>query len=162
MQKPNNQLWFSPECADAIAHRNHFFYYFQRNRCTETKVAFRTASNYCKKVIKNARELYAQFVKSKVAEQQLDSNQFWQIANKVLNRSVCSIPTINNRPEVISLALDKAKLFAKNFTTKSTLCDQGHHPCISSAMWHTNICAWYCQANQKPWDFSKATVVKYA
>ena len=139
-QKPNSQPWFSPECAAAIAHRNHFFHSFQRNRCTETKAAFRTASNHCKRVIKNARELYAKSIKSKVAEQRLGSHQFWQIANRILNRSVCSIPTIINGPEVISSAADKAKLFAKNFAANSTLCDQGHQPPVFPTVSDNTLC----------------------
>ena len=139
-QKPNSQPWFSPECAAAIAHRNHFFHSYQRNRCMETKAAFRTASNHCKRVIKNARELYAQSVKSKVAEQRLGSHQFWQIANRILNRSVRSIPTIINGPEVISSASDKAKLFAKNFAANSTLCDQGHQLPVFPPITDNTLC----------------------
>ena len=125
-QRPNSQPWFTPECAAAIAHRNHFFHSYHQNRCSDTKAAFRTARNHCKRILRNAKDSYAQSVKSRVAEQRLGSREFWRITNKVMNRGKGSVPTIINGPEVISSSLDKAKLFAMNFATNSTLDDHGH------------------------------------
>ena len=125
-QGPNSQPWFTPECAAAIAHRNHFFLNYHQNRCSDTKAAFRTARNHFKRILRNAKDSYAQSVKSRVAEQRLGSREFWRIRNKVMNRGKGSVPTIINGPEVISSALDKAKLFARNFASNSTLDDHGH------------------------------------
>ena len=47
--------------------------------------------------------------------QKLNSQDFWQIANSVLNKGKSAIPSLFNRLEVLSYAFDKAKLFAKNF-----------------------------------------------
>ena len=43
----------------------------------------------------------------------------------VLNKSKSAIPPLFNRPEVLSSASDKAKLFAKNFSKNSNLDDSG-------------------------------------
>ena len=120
-QRPNSQPFAA--CAAAIAHRNHFFHNYHNNRCSDTKAAFRTARNHCKRILRNAKNSYAQSVKLRVAEQRLGSQEFWRITNKVMNRGKGSVPTIINGPEVISSALDKAKLFAMNFASNSTLDD---------------------------------------
>lgn len=44
-QKPSSQSWFSPECAAAIIHWNHYNIY-HKERCSFALTAFRTA---CKK-----------------------------------------------------------------------------------------------------------------
>ena len=125
-QRPNSQPWFTPECASSIAHRNHFFHNYHQNRTADSKAAFRTARNHCKRVLRNAKDSYAESVKARVAEQRLGSREFWRITNRVMNRGKSSVPTIINGPEVISSARDKAKLFAMNFASNSTLDDHGH------------------------------------
>ena len=50
--KPHSSPWFSAACAAAIAHRNHFVCLYQKNKSAESKVKFRQASNYCKRVLK--------------------------------------------------------------------------------------------------------------
>ena len=53
----------------------------------------------------------------------LDSCDFWQIANSVLNKGKSAILPLFNDPEVLSSASDKAKLFAENFSKNSNLDD---------------------------------------
>ena len=53
----------------------------------------------------------------------LPSQDFWQIANSVLNKGKPAMPPPFNNPEVLSCAFDKAKLFAKNFSENSGLDD---------------------------------------
>ena len=53
------------------------------------------------------------------------NQDFWQIANSVLNKGKSAIPPLFNGPEVLSSASDKAKLFAKNFSKNSNLDDSG-------------------------------------
>ena len=38
--KPHSSPWFSPACAAAIAHRNHYFHLFQRVNPDENKRLF--------------------------------------------------------------------------------------------------------------------------
>ena len=66
-QKPNSQPWFSPECAAAIAHRNHFFHLYQQNRCAATQAAFHKARNQCHKVLRDARTSYAESVQAMIS-----------------------------------------------------------------------------------------------
>ena len=49
--KPHSSPWFSAACAAAIGYRNHFFYLYQKDNSSDSKVKFREASNCCKKVL---------------------------------------------------------------------------------------------------------------
>ena len=116
--KPHSSSWFSAACAAAIVHGNHFFSLYQREK-PDSKVKFRQASNHCKRVFEAAKLAYA------ITSQKLDSRDFWQIANSVLNKGQSAILTLFNRPEVLSSASDKAKLCAENFSLNSNLDDSG-------------------------------------
>ena len=125
-QKPNSQPWFGPECAAAIAHRNHFFHLYHQNRCAANLEAFQRARNQCHKVLRDAKTSYAESVQTRIEQERLGSREFWRITNKVLNRGKSPIPTIINGPEVISASSEKAKLFASIFSSNSTLDDSDH------------------------------------
>ena len=55
----------------------------------------------------------------------LVSQDFWQIANSVLNKGKSAIPPLFYGPEVLSSASDKAKLLAKTFSMNSNLDELG-------------------------------------
>ena len=57
--KPHSSPWFSAACAAAILHRNHFFCLYQKEKSSDSKVKFRLASNYCKRVLEAAKLAYA-------------------------------------------------------------------------------------------------------
>ena len=124
-QKPNSPPWFTPECAASIAHSNHFYHLYVRNPEEYTE-PFRAARNEHTKIIRNAKESYANSIKNKIGDQQLGSREFWRITNKVLGRGKSSVPTLINGPEVLSSSVDKSNLFAKNFSSNSNLDDLGH------------------------------------
>ena len=63
--------------------------------------------------------------KESITSNKLGSRDFWRIANSVLNKGKSAIPPLFNRPEVLSSASDKAKLFAENFSLNSNLDDSG-------------------------------------
>ena len=123
--KPHSSPWFSAACAAAIVHRNHFFCLYQQNKSSESKVKFRQASNRCKRVLEAAKLVYATKTKESITSQKHGSQDFWRIANSVLNKGKSAIPPLFNGPEVWSSASDKAKLFAKNFSKNSNLGDSG-------------------------------------
>ena len=52
---PHSSPWFSTACAAAIAHRNHFFCLYQRDRSSDSKVKFRQANNCCRGVLDAAK-----------------------------------------------------------------------------------------------------------
>ena len=58
-----------------------------------------------------------------ITSQKLGSQDFWQIANSVLNKGKSAIPPQFKDPEVLSSASNKAKLFARNFSKNSNLDD---------------------------------------
>ena len=122
--KPHSSPWFSAACAAALVHRNHFFHLYQQNKSSESKVKFRQASNCCKRVLEAAKLPYATKTKESITSQKLSSQDFWRIANSVLNKGKSAIPPLFNGLEVSS-ASDKAKLFAKNFSKNSNLDDYG-------------------------------------
>ena len=123
--KPHSSPWFSAARAAVIVHRNHFFWLYQQNRSSESKVRFRQASNHCKRVLEAAKLAYATKTKESITFQILGSQDFWQIAISVLNKGEFVIPPLFNVPEVLFSASDKAKLFAKNFSKNSNLDDSG-------------------------------------
>ena len=122
--KPHSCPWFSAACAAAIAHRNHFFRLYQKDKSSDSKVKFRQASNRCKKVLEAAKLAYANKTKESITSQKLGFRNFWRIANSVLNQGKSAIPPLFNSPEVLSSASDKAK-FAENFSKNFDLDDSG-------------------------------------
>ena len=122
--KPHSSPWFSAACAAVIVHRNHFFRLYEQNKSSESKVKFRQASYCCRRVLEAAKLTCATKTKESITSQKLGSWDFWQIANSVL-KVISAVPPLFNRPEVLSSASDKAKLFAKNFSKNSYLDDSG-------------------------------------
>ena len=124
--KAHSQPWYTPACAAAIAHRNHFFKKYHLLGTLDSKRLFREARNRCKRVLEDAKQQYANSVACSISTQRLGSRDFWRIANSVLNRNKSSIPPLFHGPEVLTSPLDKANLFADNFVSNSTLNDEGH------------------------------------
>ena len=73
---PHSSPWFSAACAAAIAHRNHFFRLYQREKSSDSKVKFRQASNHCKRVLEAAKLAYANKTKESITSQKLGSHDF--------------------------------------------------------------------------------------
>ena len=111
--------WFWSACAATIVHRNRYFYSYQQNKSSETKVKFRQASNLCKRVLEATKLAYPSKTKASIFFQKLGSRDFWQSANSVLTNGNSAIPSLFNGPEVLSSASNKAKLFAENFSQNS-------------------------------------------
>ena len=101
------------------------FSFLPKDKSSDSKVKFREASNRCKRVLEAAKLTYANKTKESITSHKLGSRDFWQIANSVLNEGKSAIPPLFNRPEVLSSASDKAKLFAENFSKNSNLDDSG-------------------------------------
>lgn len=68
----------------------------------------------CKSILENAKSSYAQSVK--VGNKRLGSHMLLKITNMITNSSKL-VPTIINGPDLISFSLDKAKIFAMDFTS---------------------------------------------
>ena len=109
--KPHSSPWFSAACAAAIFHRNDFFRLYQQNKSSEFKVKFRRASIHCKRVLEAAKLAHTTKTKESITSQKPDSQDFWQIANSVLNKGKSAIPPLFNGPEVLSSASDKGKSY---------------------------------------------------
>ena len=124
--KPHSLPWFSPACAYAIAHRNHYFHQYHRSGSDENKALFNGARNRCKKVLERAKAEYAEATQQSIASQQIGTRDFWRITNSILNRGKSTIPPLFNGPEVLTSSKDKANLFANRFASNSTLDDSQH------------------------------------
>ena len=61
---------------------------------------FRQASNHCKRIIEAAKPAYANKTKESVRSQKRSSQDFWSIANSVLNKVRSAIPPLFNGSEV--------------------------------------------------------------
>ena len=64
-------------------------------------------------------------MKKSITSQKLGSQDFWQIANSVLNKGKSTIPPLFNGLEDLSSASDKTKLFAENLSKNYNLDDSG-------------------------------------
>ena len=124
--KPHSTPWFNPACATAIAHRNHYFHLYHRSKSAEDKHQFTIARNKCKQVIEEAKSSYENNVNERLRAQKIGSRDFWRIYNSFSNSGKSSIPPLFNGPEVLTSSRDKAELFAKMFSTNSTLDDSDH------------------------------------
>ena len=125
-QKPHSTPWFSPACAAAIAHRNHYYKVFQREQSADSKRQFRQAANQCKRIIESAKSHYVMQTQERIASQKIGSRDFWRIYNNVTNKGKSNIPPLINGPEVLTTSKDKAEHFAQKFSKNSTLDDTGH------------------------------------
>ena len=123
--KPRSSPWFSAACAAVVAHRNHFFHLYQKDKSSASKVNFRQASNFCERVLEAAKLTYANKTKESITSLKRGSCDFWQIANSVPNKGTSVIPPLFNGLGLLSSASDKAKLFAENFSKNSDLDDSG-------------------------------------
>ena len=63
--------------------------------------------------------------KSPLLPRNVAFGDFWRIANSVLSKGKSAIPPLFNKPDVLSSASDKAKLFAENYSLNSNLDDSG-------------------------------------
>ena len=108
--KPHSSPWFSATFAAAIVHRNHFFRVYQQNKSSESKVKFSQASNCCKRVLEVVKLAYVNKTKESMTSEKLGSQDFWRIANSVLDKGKSGIPPVFNGPEVLFSVSDKAKL----------------------------------------------------
>ena len=76
-------------------------FFFVSTKSSESKVKFRQASNQCKRVFEAARLAYATKTKESITSHKLGSQDFWRIANNVLNKGKTAIPPLFNGPEVL-------------------------------------------------------------
>ena len=63
------------------------------------------------RVLEAVKLTYANKTKQSVTSLKLGLNNFWQIANCVLNRGKSAVPPLINGPLVLSSVSDKAKFF---------------------------------------------------
>ena len=113
-------------CAAGIVHGNHVFLFVPKGKISsQSKVKFRQASNYCKRVLEAAKLAYANKTKEYIIPQKLGSWDFRRIANSVLKKGKSAIPHLVNGLEMLSSASDKAKLLAENFSKNSNVDESG-------------------------------------
>ena len=124
--KPHSSPWFSPACAAAISHRNHYFHQYRRDNSFDNKRLFTAARNRCRKVLNNAKLRYAELTKSRISSQKLGSRDFWKIFNNVFNKGKSTIPPLFHGSDVLTSSKDKAELFATKFSTNTTLNSSFH------------------------------------
>ena len=98
--KPHSSPRCLAACDAAIVHRNHFFHLYQQNKSSKSKVKFRH------RLLEAAKLAYANKAKELITLQKLGSQNFWQIANSVLNKVESAIPPLFNGPEVLSSRSD--------------------------------------------------------
>ena len=117
-------MFFSCLCC-CIAHGNHFFRLYQKDKSSASKVKFRQASNRFKRVLEATKPEYANKTKASITSLKPCCCDFWSIADSVFYKGKTAILSLFNGLEVLPSASDKAKLFAENFSNNSNLDDSG-------------------------------------
>ena len=72
-----------------------------------------------------AKLAYANKTKASITSQKLGSQDFWRIANSVLNKGKSATPPLFNSQEVLPSASDKVKLSSEIFSKNYNLDDSG-------------------------------------
>ena len=160
--KPHSNPWFSPACAAAISHRNHYFHKFRESGSDGDRRNFTKARNDCKRVIEEAKSNYQNQVHDRLVSQSVGSRDFWRIFNSISRKGKSSVPPLFNGPEVLTSTSDKVELLAKLFSSNSTLDDSGHQlpdfpPRTDVQFSHINVTAASVASIVKNLDPSKAT-----
>ena len=100
--KVHSSPWSSAACAAVIAHRNHFFRLYQKDRSSEYKVNYRQAYNRCKRVLEAATLAHFNITTESITSQKIGSHGFWWIDNSVPNKVRSAITPLFNGLEVLS------------------------------------------------------------
>ena len=118
--RPFSHPWFTPECAAAIAHRNHYFHRYQRSKSSSDLALFKKARNSCKKILFEAKDRHASHTSDLVASQRLGSKDFWKICNRILNKKKSSsTPLIDASGNVCASNESKARCLCEQFASNS-------------------------------------------
>ena len=72
-------------------------------------------------VLQAAKLADATKTKGSIISQKPGSQDFWQIANSILNKGKSAIPSLLNSLEVLSSTSDETKLFGKGFSNNYDL-----------------------------------------
>ena len=100
---------------------------YQQNKSSESKLKFRQASNGCKSFFEAAKPAYVNKKKSPSLPRNLALRTSGKlpIVVSVKVNIYYTIPPLFNGPEVLPFVIDKAKLFAENFSKNSNFDDSG-------------------------------------
>ena len=112
--KTDSSPCFSAAYATAIANRNLFFRFHQQNK----SLHFMGNSDRLVINVKEFLKLPNLLILRKqefITSQRVGWHDFWRIADRVFNKGQSAIPLLFRRPEVLSSASGKVKLFAKTF-----------------------------------------------
>ena len=91
-----------------------------------------------------AKRSYQSKVHDRLVTQSIGSRDFWCIFRSFSNKGKSLIPPLFHGPEVVSSSRNKVELFAKLFSSNSTLDDSGHMlpdfpPRTDTDLTHLNI-----------------------
>ena len=123
--KPHSFPWFSAPCTAAIVNRNHFFFICTNKiNLLNLKLSSHRLVVIAKGFLK-LPNLHMLLKQESITYEKLGSQDFWWIANSVLNKGKSDISPLFNKPEVLSSTSDKAKLFAKSISKNFNIDDSG-------------------------------------
>ena len=86
---------------------------YGKNKPSESKTKLREAGNCYKRVLGAAKFEYAKKTKESITSQKLGCQDFWRIANSILNKVTSAIPPLFNSPRCC-LLIKKNCLLKKN------------------------------------------------
>jgi len=111
--KKQSHPWLNDRCENAITKKN----------ILEGSKDFTAAQSSCNEVSAEEYQEYLGKLKSKIATLKKGSKQWWKLNRELLNKKtkITNIPPLRDGTTWLSDPKDKADLFAKTFSEKSTL-----------------------------------------
>lgn len=117
--KARSSPWFSLTCSDEKAHRNHLFLLYENQESDFNRRLFIIVRNEGKRVFKEAKPLFAERMRYRIASPKFGSRNYLQLCKSVNNMKYSVLPLFN-RFQVLTSA-DKAERFSRRFSSNSTL-----------------------------------------
>lgn len=139
--RPGSKPWFNRTCSTAVKAKNRAFHHWQKNPNTSSHQNYILARNQCTLTIKNSKESFMQTVRNKIINCPSNSKSFWSLAKAVgSNFSQSSFPPLTNSAGSTAVTpKEKAEMFAKLFSSNSTLNPPSNHPLPSVPIVHSRL-----------------------
>ena len=113
--------WFNLPCFTAFSKKQAAYRKWKSKPSAATQSAFKSARNYVKKVIRQAKKDFQSRLQGKINCNQLTPRHFWSLYRSLSGASKPSMPTLSVNGQSASSPSDKAELLNSMFAANSTL-----------------------------------------
>ena len=122
--------WFNRQCATAIRHKNNFFQAWLSSPSEATRQAYVNSRTSCCDLVNETKNAFILRMANKLTSCPTGGRSFWSLAKSV-SKNFCTSqfpPLKNPDGSLASDASSKANIFAKMFSSNSTVADSTQSP----------------------------------